>query len=470
MNLRRIAAGALIAASVQGMAIAAPIPLRGVVEGFYGKPWTQAQRVDMIEFCGAHGLNAYIYAPKDDPYHREKWREPYPKSQMKKLAALVREAQAHNVRFIFAVSPGLSFSFTPLRGAADREKLLDKLNSVYAVGVRDFAIFFDDIKEKDGLGQAELLRWLDENFVAAHGDVAPLITVPTEYFLPDMREPGGAAKPYTKAFAKGLPKTALPLFTGDGVAMEGLPRETLDGAAALYGRRLGVWWNYPVNDYMEAKLALGPVGPLPKDAEIPALFFNPMTFEETSKIALATGAACASAPESYDPQTAWEAAIREQYGDLAPQMELFADQSQRLENNWAHIGRTDGAALRAEMDELWRAWPGGQDIDARAASLRQKFDALKGAAELLQRRLPKEKLRECRRQLKHLGRLAEADSLALDLLEAKRQGDEKRTKKLTKKLRKKWEKIKDKEEKARLSEATCRAFVEEALRRAEEPK
>ena len=142
MNLRKIAAGALIAASVQGMAIAAPIPLRGVVEGFYGKPWTQAQRVDMIEFCGAHGLNAYIYAPKDDPYHREKWREPYPKSQMKKLAALVREAQAHNVRFIFAVSPGLSFSFTPLRGAEDREKLLEKLNSVYAVGVRDFAVFF----------------------------------------------------------------------------------------------------------------------------------------------------------------------------------------------------------------------------------------------------------------------------------------------------------------------------------------
>ena len=150
--------------------------------------------------------------------------------------------------------------------------------SVYALGVRDFAIFFDDIKEKDGAGQAELLRWLDEHFVAAHGDVSPLITVPTEYFLPDMREPGGATKPYTKSFAKGLPKTAVPLFTGDGVAIEGLPPETLDGAAKLYRRQLGVWWNYPVNDYMEQKLALGPVGPLPKGAELPMIFFNPMTF------------------------------------------------------------------------------------------------------------------------------------------------------------------------------------------------
>lgn len=470
MSLKNILASVLLAIFVQGTALAAPIPLRGVVEGFYGKPWTQAQRADMLAFCEAHGLNAYIYAPKDDPYHREKWREPYPKSKMKKLAALIREAQTRQVKFIFAVSPGLDFSYAPLHGAEDREKLLEKLEAVYAVGARDFAIFFDDIKEKDGNGQAELLRWLDEHFVAAHGDVSPLITVPTEYFLADMREAGGAAKPYTKAFSKGLPKTAVPLFTGDGVAMGTLTKEILDRAAALYGRRLGLWWNYPVNDYMEAKLALGPVEGLPKDAEIPAVFFNPMAVPETSKIALATGAACALAPESYDPQTEWEIALREQYGGLAPEMELFADQSQRLENNWAHIGRNDGAALRAEMDDFWRAWQSGEDVAGHAASLRQKFDALQDAAELLRRKLPKEKLRECKRQLKQLGRLAEADSLALDLLEAKRQGDEKRTKKLAKKLRKKWENIANKEKEARLSEATCRAFVEEALRHAgEEP-
>ena len=467
MNLKKIVAGVLFAVSVQGAALAAPVPIRGVVEGFYGKPWTQAQRVDMMAFCGSHGLNAYIYAPKDDPYHREKWREPYPKSQMKKLAALVREAQTHQVKFIFAVSPGLDFSYSFLHGAEDREKLLTKLESVYAIGVRDFAVFFDDIKEKDGVGQAELLRWLDEHFVRAHGDVSPLLTVPTEYFFADMREKNGAAKAYTKEFSKGLPNGVVPLFTGDGVAKEGLPQETLDGAAALYGRRLGVWWNYPVNDYMEAKLALGPVCPLPKAAELPAIFFNPMTFSELSKISLATGAACALAPESYDPQTAWEKAVREQYGDLAPQMEMFADQSQHLENNWANIGRHDGAALRAEMDDFWRAWPKGEDVEARLADLRLKFDALRDAARLLQQKLPKEKLRECKRQLKQMERLAEDDSLALDLLEAKRQGDEKRAEKLANKLRKKMEKTADRERKARLSEATCRAFMEEALRHAE---
>ena len=462
MNLKKTAAGVMLALLAHGTSFAAPVPVRGIVEGFYGKPWTQEQRVDMLAFCEAHGLNAYIYAPKDDPYHREKWREPYPKAQFKKLAALIREAQAHNVKFIFAVSPGLDTAYTPLHGAMDRKKLMEKLESVYALGVRDFAIFFDDIKEKDGRGQAELLRWLDENFVKAHGDISPLFTVPTEYFLPDMREQDGKTKPYTKDFSRGLPKGVLPFFTGDGVVMERLSTDTLDGAAKIYGRRLGIWWNYPVNDYMEAKLALGPVEKLPA-AGIPAIFFNPMTFAEMSKISLATGAAYAHAPESYEPQAAWEQAIRAQYGELAPQMEHFADQSRHLENNWAKIGGTEGAALRAEMDAFWRAWPKGEDADARLASLRKSFDTLERDAKTLQSNLPEKQLRECKAQLKQLARLTEADRLALDLLETAKQGDEKRAKKLRLKLEKKLKQITDKEKKAKLSETVCRAFIEETL-------
>ncbi len=473
MNLKSIAAGVLFvlsAAFVQGNAFAAPIPLRGIVEGFYGKPWTQKQRVDMMAFCEAHGLNAYIYAPKDDPYHREKWREPYPASQLKKLAKLVREAQKHNVRFIFALSPGLDASYALIHGAMDKEKLLEKLNAVYALGVRDFAIFFDDITEKDGVGQAKLLRWLDESFVKAHGDVSPLIVVPTEYFLLDMREPNGAPKRYTKDFSAGLPVDATPLFTGDGVARGGLSEKSLDDAAALYGRRLGLWWNYPVNDYMETKLALGPVENLPKAGEIPAIFFNPMTFGEMSKISLATGAAYTLAPESYEPQTAWENAIREQYGNLAPQMELVADQSQHLENNWANIGRPDGKELLAEMDAFWHVWPNGEGADARLANLRQKLGALKDAAKTLQGKLPGKQKRECKHQLKQMERLAEADMLALDLLEAMRTGDEKRVKKLTAKLEKKTKKITDNEAKAKISETVCHAFLGEALRYVGEKK
>ena len=54
---------------------ASSIPLRGVVEGFYGKEWTAEERAVVLRFCHSNHLNAYIYAPKDDPYHRKKWRK-----------------------------------------------------------------------------------------------------------------------------------------------------------------------------------------------------------------------------------------------------------------------------------------------------------------------------------------------------------------------------------------------------------
>ena len=46
---------------------------RGIVEGFYGRPWTHEQRLDMIRFIGERGMNRFVYAPKDDPLMRREW-------------------------------------------------------------------------------------------------------------------------------------------------------------------------------------------------------------------------------------------------------------------------------------------------------------------------------------------------------------------------------------------------------------
>ena len=100
-------AGLLFMAFPASGADASPIPLCGVVEGFYGTPWSHKNRQDMLEFCGEQGLNAYIYAPKNDPYHKDRWREPYPKNQQEKLAELARTADKHHVELIFAIFPGI---------------------------------------------------------------------------------------------------------------------------------------------------------------------------------------------------------------------------------------------------------------------------------------------------------------------------------------------------------------------------
>lgn len=58
------------------------LPHRGVVEGFYGTPWSHKVRLSLIDFYGKFKMNIYLYAPKDDPYHRvPHWRDPYPKKK-----------------------------------------------------------------------------------------------------------------------------------------------------------------------------------------------------------------------------------------------------------------------------------------------------------------------------------------------------------------------------------------------------
>lgn len=45
--------------------------------GFYGTPWSQSQRRDLLRVLSQQGLTTYVYAPKDDVKHRKEWREKY---------------------------------------------------------------------------------------------------------------------------------------------------------------------------------------------------------------------------------------------------------------------------------------------------------------------------------------------------------------------------------------------------------
>src|SRR5215212_10664414 len=82
--------------------------VRGVIEGFYGRPWSHAERLDLIAFCGRHGLNTWVHAPKDDPFHRERWRDPYPAEELDRVAELVAAGARAGVEVVYAIAPGLS--------------------------------------------------------------------------------------------------------------------------------------------------------------------------------------------------------------------------------------------------------------------------------------------------------------------------------------------------------------------------
>ena len=391
---------------------AKPIPLRGIVEGFYGTPWSHENRLDILSFCHDVGFNAYIYAPKDDVYHRNRWREPYPQDSMKKLQELVSKSQENQVRFIFAVSPGNDINLTGIKKYRDREILLQKMFSLYALGTRDFAVFFDDIATKNGEGQAELLNWLSDRLKMKDKECT-LMTVPTEYFYLDMLT-DNKPKEYTEALRQNLAPDILLLYTGAGVVCPGITDAEYRSTKEIYQQPLGIWWNYPVNDYMLGKLALGPIENLPTQEDIPAVFFNPMEKAQLSKLALATGADYALAPAAYQPECSWQQACKKQYGNLAEEVNDFARQSQHLENNWAKVGPAESRDLQ-ELIDLYEGAAFQEEKCGRKEKLQEKLTLLRGELVILKYNLSPAVLAECQPQLEQLSRIISAVQYSLSL-------------------------------------------------------
>src|SRR5438093_11831203 len=79
----------------------------GVVEGFYGRPWSAAQRGQLFAWMQSWGMNTYLYAPKDDLKHRLLWRELYTESDAAELKTLIRNCRGKGLNFVYAVAPGL---------------------------------------------------------------------------------------------------------------------------------------------------------------------------------------------------------------------------------------------------------------------------------------------------------------------------------------------------------------------------
>ena len=443
---------------------ATPVPLRGVVEGFYGREWTFEERADLMNFCRLHNLNAYIYAPKDDPYHRAKWREPYPSEKINELKNLVAVAKNNGVRFIFAISPGLDLNYKGKKGDEDFKILLKKISSMYEIGVRNFAIFFDDLKDKngkhneDGRQQAEFLNKLQAELNKRYKDVDNLITVPTEYYRLDMVNGRGKVNSYTEDFAANLNKKIIVLYTGEGVVCDGISDADFQAACKIYGRDLGVWWNYPVNDYSltadgnrNAKLALGAIEKLPAQS-VQAIFFNPMSQYHMSKIALATGAEYANAPEIYDAENSWNKNIDAQYGRVSAAMKIFASHSRHMENNWAKCGAADAPEFETEAYLAVAGTRAGHTPDL--SNLLKMIDDMENAADTLLKNLTPQYLAECKPQLEQFKRIAQADRLAAESLQ---------NKKLDPQLKNLRDEISKNEKDAILSEKAALKFIDDTI-------
>ena len=324
------------------------IAFRGVVEGFYGTPWSHEARMRQLEFYGKNKMNTYIYGPKDDPYHSSpNWRKPYPEKEAAQIHELIEQATRHEVNFVWAIHPGKDIKWTE----ADRDALIQKFEAMYQLGVRSFAVFFDDISGDgtDPVRQAELLNYIDNNFIQQKHDVSPLVMCPTEYNKSWSNVEGG----YLTTLGEKLNPSIHVMWTGDRV-IACIDKPALDWINPLIQRKAYIWWNFPVNDYVRDHLLLGPVYGNAKDIkdDMSGFVSNPMEHAESSKISLYSVADYTWNLETYDSIQSWKHAIKDLLPQKAAYLETFATHCSDLGPNGHGFRRDESVSLQPILKVL----------------------------------------------------------------------------------------------------------------------
>ncbi|MET0550293.1 MAG: beta-N-acetylglucosaminidase domain-containing protein [Xanthomonas sp.] len=370
------------------------MPVRGTIEGFYGKPWSMAERAAHLAFLARFKANTYIYSPKDDAFARDRWRAPYPAATLAALGKLAAVANREHINFVYALSPGPSICYSD---AADLQAIRRKFAALRARGVRSFYIAFDDIEytkwncpgdatafgaageQAAATAQARLLNAVQADIAAAgHG---ALIMVPTEYY-------NVTESPYKATLRQALDPRVVVQWTGTDVVPASISVSDAKNATKAFGRKTLLWDNYPVNDFAETagRLLLAPYDRRQAglSAELSGIVANPMNQEVASRPAVAGVLAFAWNDRGYDAQRTWRAAARDLAGgdaQVADALLTFFD-TQHLAPTFGHLPwQPQAPRLKALIDAARDALADGDPAARRAAlaALGQAADDLAAA-------------------------------------------------------------------------------------------
>lgn len=379
------------------------LPDRGVVEGFYGTPWSHEVRKSLINFYGKFKMNTYIYGPKDDPYHScPNWRLPYPEEEAENIRELVDICNRNRVDFVWAIHPGQDIKWNE----EDYRNLVNKFNLMYDLGVRHFAIFFDDISGEgtNPMKQTELLNRLTDDFVKAKGDVSPLTVCPTDYsrLWANPTENGSLA-----IYGRTLYPEIKVFWTGDVVCSD-MTRETMDWVNSRIRRPAYYWWNYPVTDYVRNILLQGPVYGLDTSLtsdDVCGVVSNPMEHGEASKLALYGVADYTWNIGAYNAIDNWERGLELLVPEASDAYRTFAIHSCDTETGY-------------RRDESWEtetfriaAWD-----DSKAARLEEEFRKIEEVPAVMEKKCSNRLLLdELRPWLVEFGKLGTRGRKAVEL-------------------------------------------------------
>jgi len=342
---------------------------RGYIEGFYGSPWNFEGRKMMVELLSFYGMNTHYYAPKDDPYHRDKWYELYPEKELSELSDFARLCGEKFVDFYYCIAPGLSMKYS---SEEDFEKLVCKAKQLYSIGIRNFGLLLDDIPEN---------LYFDEDKQAFNGEAVNAHAYVSNKFFdflmqldPDCRLTvcplvyhGRGTEYYISKLGKELSGRIKIFWTGKNICSQ----ELTVAEAVIFENSTNhkplYWDNFPVNDCeMQNEMHIGYLSGREKDLYrySNGIISNTMEYCYSSRIPLLTVCDYLWNPVQYSGYESWQKACGIVLGDkkelLMPFLDNLLTSCLKVENS---------PMLNACLNDAQQKFYGGNVEGAKAVML-----------------------------------------------------------------------------------------------------
>ena len=378
----------------------AEIKNRGFIEGYYGNPWSNADRAELMRYGGDLKLTQYFFAPKDDPYHNKKWRELYPEEKLAEIRELARVGNQNKTRYVWTIHPFMNNRIR-FGNDADYQKDLETIKAKFTqlmdVGVREFGILADDAPSPVGGYNSynrlmkDMTDWLTEKQATYGGLRKEMIFVPGQYW-------GNGREDELKALNENLPTSTSMTLTGGkiwGEVSESFLsnlKNNLTAGGKTY-RPVSLWVNWPVTDNSKQHLILGGgekfLHPNVDPSLLSGIMLNPMQQSEPSKIALFS--------EAQYAWKQWKSEEAKKVNDIAfnfVENGKFTDSEASIA--FRELGKhminqnMDGRVVKLEesvelapkLATFMSKLKAGQDVSAEREGLRAEFAKLKAAAQL----------------------------------------------------------------------------------------
>ncbi|XP_068625569.1 protein O-GlcNAcase isoform X2 [Battus philenor] len=232
----------------------------GVVEGFYGRPWTTEQRKDLFHKLKKWGMDMYVYAPKDDYKHRAYWRELYTVEEAEHLTSLISAAKLQGITFCYALSPGLDITYSSQKEITILKR---KLEQVSQFGCTCFALLFDDIEPEMSEADKQIFQSFAHaqvsvtNEIHQHLGCPRFLLCPTQY-CSTRAVPTVNSSEYLITLGTKLSQQIDIMWTGPKVISKTLTTECIEEITQVLRRPPVIWDNLHANDYDQKRIFLGP--------------------------------------------------------------------------------------------------------------------------------------------------------------------------------------------------------------------